>query len=758
MRYIFTLRPLRYLCLLLWMAVALTACQDKRYHIAVSQCFNDDWHNQLTKDLLFEANTHPELEFSIRQANSSIEQQIEDVEAFLSEGMDLLIISPKDIQKMTPVIEKVFDSGIPVILIDSKMRSGKYTASIGVDNIDIGERAGSFAVYLMGGKGKVIEVMGLSEATTSIDRQKGFKNAIASFPDVVVVDSCFCDWTYQSAYNSFNVLLTRTPDVNLVFAANDIMAQAVYDVCVDHSLKHIPHIIGVDGLTGAGKGISSVLDNKISATCTNPTGGFETVNLALDILKGHPFERNTQLKTTLIYPSNISVVMMQQQQRAAMAKKIEEMSGSLNQSWHRIGQQRLLLLFTGIICLLLVIFIISVRRNHKIQAQLRQKVEETTKSKLNFFTNVSHSFRTPLSLVADPMQQLLKEGNLTPHQEELLQIMSRNANQLIDLSNQVLNVLQADMEKDGEKLDAIAQDAVDRYQRIVEFRNNRLNNGEVHPELLIEAESAPQSDIEERESNSSNASRSSILIIDDNPDIRQYISATLGDSFIVLQAANGKEGLEMAQQNIPDIIVCDVLMPVMDGLDCCRNLKSGEATSHIPVIMLTAYGLDDQRILGYKAGADAYMTKPFNVDVLKARVQNLLESRRRINTSNDPNEEIASSSFGSVDRILVDHFHEFIIKNMSNVDLGIPDLCEEFNMSRVQVYRKFKSLTGQSPVEVIRIIRLKRAKELLETADMTVSEIAFEVGFSSASYFAKCYRDQYNETPTDVQKRVRGNA
>lgn len=95
MRYIFTLRPLRYLCLLLWMAVALTACQDKRYHIAVSQCFNDDWHNQLTKDLLFEANTHPELEFSIRQANSSIEQQIEDVEAFLSEGMDLLIISPK---------------------------------------------------------------------------------------------------------------------------------------------------------------------------------------------------------------------------------------------------------------------------------------------------------------------------------------------------------------------------------------------------------------------------------------------------------------------------------------------------------------------------------------------------------------------------------------------------------------------------------------------------------------------------------------
>lgn len=740
---------------LLLFVVTLASCQEKHYRIAVSQSFNDDWHTQLSNDLMLEASTHPELVFSFKQANSDVEQQIQDVEDFLKEGMDLLIISPADADRLSPVIEKVFDQGIPVILIDCRLRSGKYTASIGVDNVDIGERAGSYAGYLLKGKGTVIEVKGLENASTTIDRHKGFVNAIQNFPDVEIVDSCNCGWNYKEAYSDFDLLLSRHPDVDLVYAANDVMAQAVYDVCVDRQVGHMPYIIGVDALSGPGKGVSNVLDGKLTATCVNPTGGFEAVNLACNILEGRPYERNLSLKTTLVFASNANLMTMMHQQRTALSKKIEDMNGSLNQSWRQIGQQRWLLALFLILCVLLIWAIFSLRRNQRIQAVLRQKVEESTKSKLNFFTNVSHSFRTPLSLIADPINLLVREGGLTKRQEDLLQIMSRNTDQLLSLTEQVMAVLQSDMVQDGEKLDAVAQDAVNRYQKIMEFRNNRLN-GQVHPELLNEAVLAPQSGNEEQDEMPTKETRQSLLVIDDNADVRRYIELSFEKDFIVLQADNGQDGLQLAQQNIPDVIICDVMMPVMDGLECCRLLKEGETTSHIPVLMLTAYALDDQRILGYQSGADAYITKPFNVEVLRARIKNLLDSRRRINAFKDPKEELSQVRIGNIDRDLVEHLHDFITKNISNTDLGIPDLCDEFNMSRVQVYRKFKSLTGQSPVEIIRIIRLKRAKQLLETTELSVAEIAYEVGFSSSSYFAKCYRDQYKETPTDVLRRERG--
>lgn len=755
MKRLSALRLLLFLAVTMLCAVLLSSCQEKKYRIAVSQSFNDDWHNQLTQDIKIEASTHTDMKFVFRQANSSVEQQIKDVEKFIEEGMDLLIISPNGTKEIESVIEKVYDLGIPVILVDSRIKSGKYTASIGADNFDIGERAGSYAVYLLKGKGKILEVRGQHNTSTAIDRHRGFADALQNFPDIVIADSCECDWNYKDAYTAFEAMLTRHPDVDLVAAANDIMAQAVYDVCVEHQLVHLPYIMGVDGICGAGKGVSNILDGKLTATCTNPTGGIEIVNLAECILEGRPYERNTLLKTTLIFASNANLMTMMNQQRTLLNKKIEDMNGDLYQSLRQINYQRMLLILAGIICLMLLGLIYSVRRHHKIQAELRQKVDDATKSKLNFFSNVSHSFRTPLTLIADPIQQLIREGGLTIRQQELLELMKRNTDQLLDLSGQVLNVLKKDMINDGEQLDAVAQDAVNRYQKIVEFRNSRLKN-QVHPELLNEAETGPQTSNDEAETNASARDvRPSVLIIDDNPDVRQYITLIFESEYIVLQANDGQEGLQMAQENIPDLIICDVLMPVMDGLECSRKLKEGEATSHIPIIMLTAYGLDDQRILGYKSGVDAYITKPFNTDVLRARVKNLLENRRRINASQDRNDEMARLNIGAIDRSLVEHFHDFIVKNLQNTDLGIQDLCEEFNMSRVQVYRKFKSLTGQPPVELIRIIRLKHARQLLETTGLTVSEVAFEAGFSSPSYFAKCYRDQFNETPTDVQRRVR---
>ena len=194
-------------------------------------------------------------------------------------------------------------------------------------------------------------------------------------------------------------------------------------------------------------------------------------------------------------------------------------------------------------------------------------------------------------------------------------------------------------------------------------------------------------------------------------------------------------------------------MPVMDGLECCSRLKSDEVTSHIPVLMLSAYALDDQRIEGYKSGADAYMTKPFNSEVLMARIRNLLLSRRHIDTGQEnTQEQMKQAEFSSVDTIFVTRLQDFIIANMANSDLSINDLCGEMHMSRVQLYRKCKSLTDVSPVELVRNLRLQKAKHLLESSQLSVSEIAYEVGFSSPSYFAKCYRDQYGVSPTGSKK------
>ena len=170
-------------------------------------------------------------------------------------------------------------------------------------------------------------------------------------------------------------------------------------------------------------------------------------------------------------------------------------------------------------------------------------------------------------------------------------------------------------------------------------------------------------------------------------------------------------------------------------------------------VTATAKALKEDVLEGFKIGADDYITKPFNADVLCARIANLIASRKHIDTSNDRYQEMERAEFSSVDRGFINHMHSYVTEHLADADLDVQQLSEEFGMSRVQLYRKCKSITNQSPVEIIRIIRLKAATQLLKTTDKTVAEIAYEVGFSSPSYFAKCYKDQYNVSPTDIQKQ-----
>ena len=298
---------------------------------------------------------------------------------------------------------------------------------------------------------------------------------------------------------------------------------------------------------------------------------------------------------------------------------------------------------------------------------------------------------------------------------------------------------------------------------------------------LAEASSAGRANAaEELEAESD---KSLVQVIDDNGEVRSYIRYLLQEEYRIQEAADGREGLDMAVASVPDAIICDVMMPVMDGMECCRRLKEDVRTSHIPVMMLTAYAQDEQKIEGYDCGADSYIAKPFSAPLLKSRLRNLLESRRQLqqlyaSSLTSPQTLVggdsrdASSPFAPTeasgshqaeaavevqstgetltlrDQAFIARFRQLVEERLSDSDLNVEALGAEMGLSRVQLYRKLKALTGSSPVELLRTIRLSRAKELLADSGKSVSEVAYEVGFSSPSYFTKCYKEAFGSTPT----------
>ena len=245
-----------------------------------------------------------------------------------------------------------------------------------------------------------------------------------------------------------------------------------------------------------------------------------------------------------------------------------------------------------------------------------------------------------------------------------------------------------------------------------------------------------------------------MLIIDDNNDIRQYERTLLQDDYFVLEASDGKEGLEIAKKEVPDLVICDVMMPVMDGLEFTEQLKTHTATSHIPVIMLTAKNLEEQRAEGYEHGADSYITKPFHSKVLLARIENLLKQRNLLKNvfqgTQVAEKEIEESHLDDRDKQFVKQLHDIIQKNLSDSDFGVEDIGKEIGLSRVQLYRKVKAMTGSSVVDLIRKARLAKARRLLESRSMSISEVAYEVGFSAPSYFTKCFKAEYGILPGEV--------
>lgn len=273
-----------------------------------------------------------------------------------------------------------------------------------------------------------------------------------------------------------------------------------------------------------------------------------------------------------------------------------------------------------------------------------------------------------------------------------------------------------------------------------------------------------------------------LLVIDDNADIRALLSEILSDRYAVLTAADGAEGLELAQKYVPDLIICDVMMPGMDGMECCRRLKTDVTTSHIPVLMLTSCAMDEQRAAGYEMGADGYLSKPFNRNVLAARIRNLIEARQQIRrlwggkdtaaqsatapaAHDDRTREAAAQqnepkpqggvAVTAIENAFYKKFLKIFEENISNPDLSVETIAAEMGLGYSQLYRKIKSLTNYRPVELMRVLRLEKARRLMHDTEKTISEISYEVGFSNPAYFTKCYREQFGETPSDTRTNPR---
>lgn len=259
------------------------------------------------------------------------------------------------------------------------------------------------------------------------------------------------------------------------------------------------------------------------------------------------------------------------------------------------------------------------------------------------------------------------------------------------------------------------------------------------------------------------ADKPMVLVVDDNKDIQQLLCELLKEKYNMIFANNGKEGLAKALKYVPDLVVSDVMMPVMDGLECCRLIKNEVLTSHIPVLMLTACSMDEQRVQGYNSGADGYVSKPFNAEVLCSRCESLIANRKRIKelwskestkATTRSMTEVKAATPGDLDDEFYQRFLGIFNSQIGNSDLGVDTIASAMGLERSQFYRKIKALTNYAPVELIRRLRLKQARTLLLTTQKTISEIAYETGFSTPAYFAKCYRDAYGVTPSEARAKM----
>lgn len=496
------------------LTVLFVSCSksEKTYKIAVSQCSEDIWRDKLNDELKMGTYFYDNVELLFASADDSDEKQIEQINQFVADGIDLLIVAPNQAATVSPAIDNAFDKGIPVIVFDRKTNSEKFTAYIGADNFEMGRMMGEFVANYLRGKGKVLEIMGLKGSSPAIERHNGFLQAINSHPGITLAASLQGDWTEESAIKAIKDYQGDLSDIDFVFGQNDRMAVGASKTLPSGHTKYC----GIDGLPGDDGGIACVRDSILEATYIYPTHGDEVILLAMSILKGKPYKKDNPLKGALVVRDNANVMLLQNEEIGRQSDYLDQLHEQSDNYLQQLNYQRTVTMLLAIVIFVItvsgMIIVSNMRRRHRLERQA-------------------------FSMVVN----------------------------------------------------------------------------------------APE--IEEKEEKTEDKEHPAITVV------------------------------------------------------------TPEEQAHL------------------EAGADA----------------RFLEKLRHL-----------------------------VQEQMGNSDLSVETLADKMGVSRVQLYRKVKTLTGRTPVDIIRLSRLNRSKVLLETTDMNVSEVAYEVGFTAPSYFTKCFKDEFGISPSDL--------
>lgn len=911
----------------LWLlpALFLLSCKSdkpsKKFRIGFAQCTTHDvWRENMQKEMERELSFHPEIEFVLKDANLNSDKQIHQVQEFIDDKMDLIIATPNEAEPVTPIIEKAYAQGIPVILVDRNIQSKKYTAFIGASNYKVGSDAGTYTNALLKGTGNVIEIGGLDVGSSAdLGRHNGFRDFLRQYPGINYVSRLNQDWDASpgKAEKELTDELIKHTEVNLIFAQNDRIAFGAYRVCKKSGIEKNIFIIGVDGLPGPNGGIDLVEKGLIKATILYPTGGKEAIQTAIDILENKPYEKETELATTIIDSTNVRIMklqteklLVQQADIDARQKKIEEQIAITN------NQTNIILTISITLALALIfggILFFYLQENKKINKKLEQQKEEigqqrnqlvelmdevkqANDAKVNFFTNISHELRTPLTLIMGPLEDSLSSPKLHFTIKNNLEFIQRNAIRLLRLINQLMDFRKMEESKmklnasennitsfvtdiansfnetarkksisfnirskvkelkiwfDVNMLDkvlfnllsnafkftgengaidiiidksvngsmaiirvedtgigmsdddvqhayevfyqghssnfkgtgiglALSKELIQLHHGIIILTSEKgkgttfeiqlpIGNAHLKPNEMLPLDQSLISITDDTKIYTSDllpvvqtdektpvkVSEIFILIIEDNDDLRAFLKNRLCNLYEIHEAENGEKGKLLAYDLIPDLIISDIMLPGQNGLQITETLKQDIRTSHIPIILLTAKSSMEEQIEGIKSQADAFITKPFNLEYLEESIKNLLKNRavlREHYTSELPSETRSNSS-SKIDRKFINQFTSIVENNLSNEDFSVEDICKEIGISRVQLYRKVKALIGYNINDYILMVRMQKAKYLLSNEKLSVSEVAFKVGFSSQAYFATVFKTKFGITPTEFREK-----
>lgn len=706
--------------------LVFVSCSDRRTVIGVSQCSDDLWRQKVNREIKIGQYQYKNVDVVFASADNNGQRQARQIDSLVKAKVDLLVVAPSDVKTVAPAIERAYRAGIPVILYDRMIESTHYTAYIGTDNVAIGREVADYLAHQLQGRGTVVEITGERGSTPVADRHRGFMQGMKAFPQIQVV-TLEGDWNLAGAKKLMRQYMDAGKPVDAVFGHNDAEAWGAQQAAKEKNREKQMLFVGIDGLPGENQGVDLVAKGVMTASYIYPTKGEAIVPLAMNILQGKPYKRMNYFQSALVTAENAKLIDMQYKEIEDQTADLNTIYSSINEYMKMYRWQKIINILAVAVVVLLLIMIFYRRKVRREKEKLNEQRKQMADDKIAFFTNVSHQLRTPLTLVSGPLNRLMQADNYTEEQKMLLQVVSRNVGQLETLTADVLNF--------KEQVDAMNQASADEACE-KELSQHVLRDSR-HQMLL-------QQDVEEL---------STILIVDDNEDIRSYLRVLLAGQYYVIEASDGQNGLRLAKESVPDLIVSDVMMPVMDGLTFCSKIKEDEVTSHIPVILLTARSEESQRIEGYEHGADAYITKPFSDHLLLVRISNLLQARRQ--RKNDEAKQMLSSEDIQTDepgeRMFLERFKKAAKSHIGDANLRMDDLGSELSLSKVQMYRKVKALTGKTPAEVLREMRMQKAYSLLKQTDKTISEVAAEVGFAIPGYFSACFKKQFGINPTELR-------